>query len=116
MKSRSMGVMPRHFLAAFSLLWVFGATLAYSQILVRPQYDNSMTKKTIETVLKEQTDNLMSLPGVVGTAQSLCAGKPCIKVFVVKKTAALERQIPSSIEGYLVEIQETGEIKALDRK
>ena len=67
-------------------------------------------------MLKEHTDSLMSLAGVVGTAQGLCSGKPCIKVYVAKKTSVLVKQIPATLEGYTVEIQVTGEIKALDRK
>ena len=50
----------------------------------------------------------------MGTAQGECSGEPCIKVFVIKKTTDLLDQIPDSIEGYKVEVQETGEIKALD--
>ena len=71
-----------------------------------------MPKKAIETVLKEHTDSLMSLPGVVGTGQGQCEGVPCIKVFVVEKTPALLDQIPSAVEGYAVVVQETGEIRA----
>ncbi len=56
----------------------------------------------------------MAVAGVVGTAQGECAEKPCIKVFVVKKTADLLKQLPTVIEGYTVELQETGEIRALD--
>ncbi len=78
------------------------------------QEERLMPEKTIEEVLKEHTDSLMSLPGVVGTALGECSGQPCIKVFVVKKTADLVKQIPSAIEGYDVAIQETGEIRALD--
>ena len=73
-----------------------------------------MPNKTIEQVLQEQTNRLMALPGVVGTAMGLCAGEPCIKVFVVEKTGDLLTQIPTEIEGYQVAIDETGEIKALD--
>ena len=73
-----------------------------------------MQEKTVQAVLKDHTDSLMSLPGVVGTGQGLCEGKPCIKVFVAKKTPQLLRQIPSSLEGYTVAVQETGEIRALD--
>ncbi len=74
----------------------------------------SMQQKKIETVLKEHTDSLMALPGVVGTAIGECAGKPCIKVYVEKKTPELLKQIPSTIDGYTVAVQETGEIRALD--
>ena len=48
-----------------------------------------MPEKSIESVLREHTPALMSLPGVVGTAQGECAGQPCIRVFVAKKTLEL---------------------------
>lgn len=73
-----------------------------------------MQQKTIQTVLKENTDSLMALPEVVGTGLGECSGKPCIKVFVTKKSPQLIKQIPSTLEGYPVDVQETGEIKALD--
>lgn len=71
-----------------------------------------MQEKTIDAVLREHTDSLMSLPGVVGTAEGRCDGKPCIKVFVAKTTPELLSQIPSSLEGYTVVVQETGEFRA----
>ncbi len=111
-----MGFMGRGFMAAVSLLWVLGATVSCSQQGAHQQKEKLMPEKTIEAILKELTDTLMSLPGVIGTAQGECAGKPCIKVFVAKKTSDLLKQIPSTIEGYKVEVQETGEIKALDRR
>lgn len=72
-----------------------------------------MTQKPIENVLKEHTQGLMSLPGVVGTAQSLCNDKPCIKIYVIEKTSELEKKIPNILEGYPVFIEEVGEIRAL---
>lgn len=82
--------------------------------LGKGQQDRPMRDKTILEVLEEQTPGLMAMPGVVGTAQGECEGKPCIKIYVVEKTAELIQQIPSVLEGYPVEIQETGEIRALD--
>lgn len=55
----------------------------------------------------------MSLPGVVGTAQGRCDNKPCIKIYVIKRTPELDEKIPDILEGYPVIIEETGEIKAL---
>ncbi len=98
------------------LVWLFTAPAACGQQRVNQPKEKSMPKKTIEAVLKEHTGRLKLLSGVVGTAQGLCAGKPCIKVYVVKKTPDLMRQIPATLEGYTIEIQVTGEIKALDRK
>lgn len=72
-----------------------------------------MEGRAIEEVLKAHTGQLMSIPGVVGTAQGLCSGRPCIRVFVIKKSAELERMIPDTIEGYLVVVEESGEFKAL---
>ena len=77
---------------------------------------NPMAARTIEEVLKEHTKELMSMPGVVGTAQGLCDGKPCIKVFVTQKTPELDQKIPKRLEGYPVVIEETGEIRALPKK
>ena len=73
-----------------------------------------MAQKPLERVLEEHREQLMALPGVVGTAMGLCSGEPCIKVFVVEKTGGLLKQIPTEIEGYQVAIDETGEIKALN--
>lgn len=75
--------------------------------------EKQVTAKTIEEVLKEHTEELMSLPGVVGTAQGLCDDKPCIKVYVIEKTSELAQKIPDIIEGYKIMIEETGEIRAL---
>ncbi len=78
------------------------------------QSEIQMQNKKIGKVLKEHTERLMSLPGVVGTAQGACKGQPCIIVFVLKKTPELLKQIPSEIEGYKVSMQETGDIRALE--
>ena len=75
-----------------------------------------MPKKSIEIVLQEHTDELMSLAGVVGTAQGLCHDKPCIKVYVIDLTPELEKKIPKTIEGYVVDVEATGEIRALRQK
>lgn len=72
-----------------------------------------MLKKTIKQVLKEHTEDLMALPGVVGTGEGLCNKKPCIKVLVIKITPELANKIPGELDGYSVSVQETGEIKAL---
>ena len=74
-----------------------------------------MPEKSIELVLKEHTDTLMALPGVVGTAQGLCNKKPCIKIYVAQMTSELERKIPKQIEGYMVDVEVTGEFRALPK-
>jgi hypothetical protein len=77
---------------------------------------DSMAAKPIKEVITDHARTLLSIPGVVGAGEGLCKGAPCIKVFVIKKTPELEKKIPDTLEGYPVEIEETGEIKALPKK
>ena len=71
-----------------------------------------MPARTIKDVLREHTNDLMALPGVVGIGQGLCDGEPCVKVFVIKKTTELSKKIPHSLEDYPVKVEETGPIRA----
>lgn len=71
-----------------------------------------MNRKNIEQVLKEHSERLMALPGVVGTAQGERNGEAYIAVFVASASASLQAQLPSEIEGCAVSIVETGEIRA----
>lgn len=72
-----------------------------------------MTAPTITEALARHTDHLMSIPGVVGTGQGLQDDMPCIIVFVAEKTDALAREIPSTLEGWPVRVDEVGEIGPL---
>ncbi len=65
-------------------------------------------------MLKSHTPELMSIPGVVGTALGKQDGELCIKVLVIEKTPELTKKIPSTLEGFPVAIQQTGEIRALE--
>ncbi len=70
-----------------------------------------MPAQAIEKVLQEHTRELMTIPGVVGTGQGLCDEKPCIRVFVIKKTPELDHKIHQILGGYPIAIEETGEIR-----
>ena len=97
------------------LLWLAAPMVSCGpQQVVRGQEGEAMANKTIGEVLQEHTARLMAIPGVVGTAQGLCSGEPCIRVFVVEKTKDLLKQIPPEIEGYPVDIEETGEFRKLE--
>ena len=67
--------------------------------------------RSLDEVLRAHTESLMSVPGVVGIAEGLCDGRPCIKVFVAKKTADVLKAIATSVEGYPVAVEETGEFR-----
>ena len=75
-----------------------------------------MTESRLNDVLKEQTKELMSFPGVVGTALGACEGRPCSNVYVVQRTPELDRKIFNQLAGYPVQIEETGPMEALPKK
>jgi hypothetical protein len=71
-----------------------------------------MVVHPIRDVIKEHTEELMSIPGVVGVGQGLCDNTPCIKVYIIKSTPELDRKIPAVLDGYRVSTEVTGPIKA----
>lgn len=103
-------------LPTIGMIFTVIATLTCSKVTVdERKREDIMPVKTIEAVLKEHTDELMAMPGVVGTAQGLCDNKSCIKVYVVALTPELEQKIPKNLEGYTVDIEVTGEFRALPK-
>ena len=76
--------------------------------------EGRLPMRPIEQVQEAHTPALMKLEGVVGTFLGETAdGKPCIKVMVVQRTRELEAKIPQTLEGYPVEIFESGEVRPL---
>ena len=55
----------------------------------------------------------MQVSGVVGVAQGLDGATPCILIMAAERTAEVAR-IPSSLDGYRVRVEVTGEFRALD--
>lgn len=106
----------RLYAAMAPVLAVLGGTVACAIQAVGEPGEGLVAGKKIEAVLKQHTDRLMSVNGVVGTAIGECEGKPCIKVFVAKKSPELVKKIPPTLEGFPVAIEETGEIRRLDTR
>jgi hypothetical protein len=73
--------------------------------------DSALPPPNIAEVLERHTARLMSLSGVVGTAEGECGGQPCILVLVERLTPALREAVPVELEGIPVEIRETGRIE-----
>ena len=73
--------------------------------------DSALHQPTVSQVLERHTRRLMSLRGVVGTAEGECAGRRCILVLVDRLTPTLRQAIPPEIETIPVEIRETGRIQ-----
>ncbi len=72
-----------------------------------------MSGSNIKDVLLKHTDSLMTLPGVVGVAEGVSHGRPCIMVLVLEMNAEFLRRIPDTLEDYPVEIEESGQFRAV---
>jgi hypothetical protein len=80
-----------------------------------PKQAEHMAGKTIQQVQEQHTDQWMAIPGVVGTAIGQCDGKPCILILTASNTEQVRQKIPSTVEGYPVVVQYSGEVRALDK-
>lgn len=67
---------------------------------------------TISEVLSAHTDSLMRIPGVVGVGEGRVAGGPSVHVLVTRITPELRGRLPASLDGYPVNVVETGVIEA----
>jgi hypothetical protein len=103
-------------LATALCLFLGGLTTCGPGMDPKQEQENRVTEATIEQVLKQHTDRLMSIPGVVGTAIGECGGKPCIMVLVAKKTPDLMKKLPSTLQGFPVVVEETGAIRPLEER
>jgi hypothetical protein len=76
------------------------------------------SRRDINAVLRDHDKELMAVPGVVGVYVGLLEDEktPCLKVMAARKTAALQRQVPKSLEGYPVVVEETGVIRPMRQK
>ncbi len=73
-----------------------------------------MTDSTIVAAQEALTDSVMSLPGVVGTGIGRCGDTPCIKVYLAREDSELRARIPETFRGFPVDVEVTGEVRALD--
>jgi hypothetical protein len=94
------------------ILVVICATSCMGKIIDDPTVKSMAAERSIEEAIKEHSEELMSIPGVVGVGQGLCDNNPCIKVYIIKRTPELDKKIPALLEGYKVSIEITGEIRA----
>jgi hypothetical protein len=69
-----------------------------------------MKGELLEEVIAAEALRLLALPGVVGVAEGLDAGRSCIVVYVTDVSAAM---IPADLRGYPVVVRKSGEIRAL---
>ncbi len=76
-----------------------------------PAPGDTVAHRPIEAVLREHTDDLMGIDGVVSVGQALCGERPCIRVGVRAITDTLLAQIPDTLEGYPIDLHELGSVR-----
>ena len=80
-----------------------------------PRHTETVKAGPISDVLHEHTDELMRIPGVIGTGEGSEGGERVIVVFVNQRTPELDKQIPPQIGGYHVVVRVTGDVTAPPR-
>jgi len=70
-----------------------------------------MTHTTIEEALSALTDRVIDQNGVTGTGVGSCDGNPCLKVYVVRRDAPVVSDVPSTLGGWEVSVEVSGEIR-----
>lgn len=68
---------------------------------------------TIEDALEKHQDRLMSIAGVVGVGIGERAGRPVVLVMTDRPATELGESLPAALEGFPVEVEAVGEIRAL---
>jgi hypothetical protein len=75
-----------------------------------------MPEITIDEAKRRHEDELLDLPNVTGVAIGERGGKPVIKVFVTDQVRESmlgpHERVPASLEGYEVDVEEIGVIRA----
>ncbi|MFC1931104.1 hypothetical protein ACFLXJ_02745 [Chloroflexota bacterium] len=72
-----------------------------------------MADETIRDIISRHTNELLAIPSVIGVAEGRDKGTPCILLFVTNKKPELLKQLPESLGGYLIKIEESDQFQAL---
>lgn len=97
-----------------TVLFIILTAFIFLQCSAQVKDTSKMQKKPIEQVIKESKGILLAIPGVQGYYQGQMEdGSDCIVVMVDSLTKENKKEIPDSLEGYPVKIEEGGRIKPL---
>lgn len=107
------GVLFRRFAALFPLFFLLAGCKTPSVKMYSPGRE-AWPLKDINQALDSNRAFFMGLKGVTGVYIGAKEnGAPCIRVMVEKRDTDLEKKIPSTLEGFSVEIEETGRIEPM---
>jgi hypothetical protein len=80
-----------------------------------PRHQETVKQGTIAEVLRDHTEEVMRIPGVIGTGEGSEGGQRVFVVFVSQRTPEIDRQLPHRIGGYPVIVRVVGEVSAPPR-
>ena len=76
--------------------------------------EGNVRRADVNVVLKAYAPELMAIEGVTAVAVGkLDSGEDCVRIYVVKLTDELRAQLPATLEGWPVDVEESGEIRPL---
>ena len=74
-----------------------------------------MNQNSIAMAIETHGPELMELQHVVGIGESLCNGKPCIRVYLARADHQTLNEIPAELDGITVIKEISGPIRANDQ-
>jgi hypothetical protein len=76
--------------------------------------DTSGPGAPVEEVLDRHREAWMARPEVTGTGIGLCDGRPCLVVYLLRRTKEVEAFLPDTVEGHPVRLEVTGRVEPRD--
>ena len=70
--------------------------------------------QSLSLVIARHATELMGTPGVVGVYEGETDGRPVLRVMVLSRADSTMKRIPGSLEGYDVEVEQSGPIKPMN--
>lgn len=98
-----------------SLLCAAAAALLLAASACAPRHAETVKEGTIAEVLRDHTEEVMRIPGVIGTGEGSEGGERVFVVFVEQRTPELDAKLPKQIGGYTVVVRVTGNVSAPPR-
>lgn len=99
------------FILLISLVVAGGSCGDSEERIQSSEAEQAVADRPIGDVLRDHSDRLMNLEGVVSVGVALCDDMPCIRIGVRSLSGSLRQEIPDSLEGHPVDVREIGIVR-----
>jgi hypothetical protein len=114
MRHRAFAPRPRRFTLGTLIALACALVLVACQGAEKPRPTENVSGGPVMDVIERHSADLLNVPGVVGVYEGRTQDqRPVIRIMVAKRTPEHDQKLPKVLEGYPVEIEETGEIRPL---